>query len=344
MRSLLPILLLAACVPSDPAARGIELEIGDTAAAASGDYHRVPLRLSRSRSAFAPGLFLQADLYRPSGARGRLVLDLPEPGSAQTAAPTVTYAEHDAGGRVLFQSARATGRIELSADPACPCQTGRLELLFADPGLDGALGTADDRVRRLGSARLRLDGRPFCHGRAPLAIREELLVVGSRACPVKGGGGGGAGSSVAWSIGLDLAVERVFGWNQDGWYDEGWCGDYDEGGKGDEGDDGWEDGWTDGYGHGDDGYRDDGYRDDGSHDDGSHDDGWSNDGYRDDGWSDDGWSDDGYRDDGYRDDGWSDDGWSDDSGDDWSDSSDDWDDDSWGTDDEWDDGSEDDDW
>jgi hypothetical protein len=331
------LLLLGGCAPSTSSAPGIELALGDDAAAPS-EYHRVPIRLSRSRSRFAPaGLLLEASVRRPSGARGKLVLDLPDPGAAQGASPVVSYGEQDAGGRVLFQSTRAAGRIELSADPGCPCQTGRLELLFVDPGPDGALGGGDDRRRRLGSARIRVDDRPFCHARASIPIREDLLVVGSRACPVAGRRGGG-------SVGAWLAVGGLagIGWNDGDWYEEGWCGDYEPGDDGAYGGyDGpgseWEEGWTDGYGWGDDAssggngwggsYGDDGSWDGGSYDDGSWDDGASEHDWWDDGVS--GWGSDGSS----SDDGsWEEDAWTSDDGDSWSDdgsSDDSWGDDSW---------------
>lgn len=321
-------LLLAGCAPSTSSSPGIELALGDGVAAPS-EYHRVPIRLSRSRSRFAPaGLLLEATVRRPSGARGTLRLDLPDPSAAQGASPVVSYGEQDAGGRVLFQSTRAAGRIELSADPGCPCQTGRLELLFVDPGPDGVLGGDDDRRRRLGSARIRVDDRPFCHARAAIPIREDLLVVGSRACPVSSGRRGG-GSAAAW-----LAVGGLagVGWNEGDWYEEGWCGDYTDDGAHDGYDpsgSSWEEGWTDGYGWGDDGvsgggsgdWQDGSYGDDGSWDDGSGggswDDGasdWWDDGVS--GWGDDGSSDDG----GWEDDSWEEDAWSSDDDSSWSDS------------------------
>jgi hypothetical protein len=260
---------------------------------------------------------VQARWRRASGAAA--TLDLQVAFGDRARVPWVHYSEVDRGGRLVFSAAQAWGRIEISTDRSCPCQTGRLELLLRDPGPDGALHTEDDLLRRLSQARLRRDGRPFCHRRAALAVREGYLVVGSRACPAaRVGGGGGA---CAWA-----AAGPVAGWNDDGWYDEGWTGDWpeedwDQGGP-IESEEGWSEGWSD------DNWADEGWSDEGWSDEGWSDEGWSDEGWSDEGWSeeddarrDEVWGDDGWSDDGSGDEGWGDDGWSDDGSSDegWSD-------------------------
>jgi hypothetical protein len=138
--------------------------------------------------------------------------------------PTVSYREVDVRtGAVRFEAVAVSGRFELSLDGRCPCQTGRLDLQLTDAGPDGKLGSADDRFRRITRARIRRDNRRFCHESSVLPIRDDLLVVGIRKCPVRSGRTAHAGGSFCWNgttwIGADL-------WNDDGWYDEQWVGVY----------------------------------------------------------------------------------------------------------------------
>jgi hypothetical protein len=302
----LPLALLLGCLPEEPPA--IELDLYDqpvTCDEVSGchgddaEYHRVRARLTRIPSSvdYPTGLLAVAfQLRRPTGAVAQVEIRVPvNPPGPPPGPPTVSYVEY-LGSQQVFVADRAAGRIELSWDRSCPCQTGRLELLLTDPGPDGTPDTADDRVRRLSRARLRRGPAPFCHGRSALSIRPDVLVVGNRTCPTKpkGSGGSGGGGACAWGA----AGWFTTGWNDDGWYDEEWDGDWDE-----SFDDGWEE---------------ESYTDDCCEDD-CCDDGWSDDGWSDDGWSDDGWSDDDWGDDDWGDDDWGDDDWGDD---DWGD--DDW--------------------
>jgi hypothetical protein len=217
---------------------GVELTLLD-GSGTSGEYHRVPALIDRRRSQYgASGLYVLLRLRRLSGAAVEVELDVPVGRVApdgQAPPPRASYLER-IGGRTVFSAGRVTGRIEVSEDAGCRCQTGRLELLFSAPGPDGALGTPDDETRRISRARLRRDARPFCHAAEELPIRDDVLVVGMRACP----GGGGVGVAWGWTAGGTWSVD---GWNVGGWYDEGWCGS-----STDDVEDpwtGWEEGWTD---------------------------------------------------------------------------------------------------
>jgi hypothetical protein len=201
-----------------------------------GEYYRVPVTLGASQYG-SQGLLFRLQLRRSSGARAELLLDVPlGPGPGVTRAPLAALVE-TRGGEVVFKSTAVAGRIEVTRDDGCPCQTGRVELQFTSAGPDGVENTADDEVRSISRARLRRDGRPFCHQPEALAIKPGLLVVGTRSCPV---GARAGGASWAWGGGGWVST----GWNDDGWYDDGWCGD--AGQWADEGWDGWEssEGWT----------------------------------------------------------------------------------------------------
>ena len=312
----LALLLVAGCMPEkEPPAVELDLtDDGSTTAAA--EYHRTQIRLRELPPSvgYPHGLMVASfQLRRHSGVRAEVMLEVPVQVDASSAQPRASYTEHSLGSPV-FQSARVAGRIELSWDAGCPCQTGRFELLFTDPGPDGVLDTDDDQQRRLTRARLRRGSRPFCHARSELEIHNDVLVVGSRACPVRRGSSGGeVGAACAWG-----GTSWVTGWNDDGWYDEEWVGEYDDGAE-----DGWCEEWTDecqDCGYSDDGWSDDGWGDDwGSGGSGSSG-GWGDDDWGDDDWGDDDWGDDDWGDDGWDDGG--DDGWDDggdDDGDDWGD-------------------------
>jgi hypothetical protein len=335
-------LTLASCAPSggEPSVeltlhdRPVACDDGsgvcrDAVGVAQGEALRARVRLGSTRSA----LLLKARWRRPSSIYAELELVIPRPSGV--GAPQVRYVERSSPeGVPLFEAAEASGRIELSRDARCPCQTGRFELLLRDAGPDGSLRTADDGLRRISRVRLRRDARPMCHGRAVLPIREGLLVVGERACPQQRRGWVGGSSACAW----DGAAWVGMGWN-DGWYDEEWRGDWDA-------DDAWEeDGWDgdawageageeEGWDGDDAGWDDAGWGDDAGDDGTWDDDGWSDDAAdedegtweeegSDDGWwpgDDGGWDDDGGSSDDGSDDGW----WDDDAGgDDGSDGDDD---------------------
>jgi hypothetical protein len=365
----LVLVMLAACWPEPPPPPALELDLYDQPATcdpikgtcrtadgkiAAPEYHRIRVRLTELPSSTTypkGGLLITGQLRRSSGDMGYLSIQIPMVRSTITdtteapGEPRVEYTEYQ-GAKVLFSATHVAGRIELSWDRGCPCQTGRLELLLRDSGDDGVIDTADDQTRRISKARLRRGVRPFCHRRAVLEIKTGLLVVGSRSCPVKRSGGGG-GHACGWGVGGGW----FSGWNDDGWYDEEWDGDWDSGWDDEDFDDGWCDcDWTD-----DDYYYDGGWSDDGWGG-GWCDDGWGS-GWGDDGWgggssgsSSSGWDDDDWWDDGGSsgwggsdsgsdwgsDDWWddsdsgSDDWGSDDSGSDWGDSGgDDWGDDDW---------------
>lgn len=312
----------------------------------SGEYHRVRTDARLWRSGAQASLRLRLSLQRPRGERGVLSLAVPLGTSASVAArpaPVLSYSE-SFGGTTTFVGEHVAGRLEVSVDPSCACQVGRFELVFIDPGADGLRGTADDRVRRLGAGRLRLDARPFCHGRSALTVKDDVLVIGARACPAsargKGTTGLGAGSC-AWGFGA-AGGWLDDGWNDDGWYEDDWLSDWDAGSK--DYDDGgsWEDdrGWDDGW-DGWSGYEEQvptgydtpaGCSDCGGGSAGGWDDGWDD-------WGGGGWDSGG-------DDGWDsgsgggswEESWTEESD---SGSDDDWGDD-WGSDDDWDDW--DDDW
>jgi hypothetical protein len=301
-------LAMSAC-GSGSVAPALELDLferAQVAAADRGEPHRVLVQLDIRASE----LVMRARFVRSSGAVAELVLEIPTATAGQQARqPRASYWERLRGATV-FTAHEASGRIELSVDPRCACQTGWLELLLVDLGPDGARGTADDRVRRISRARLRRDERPFCHQRAVLELREGLIVVGTRACPRPAGGVVAAGGSAgAWGASGWIASET---WN-DGWYDPGWSGDCDStcddgwesvcdpGGEphdgadetgatgsgdwsggwdpppdtGSDWDGGWEDESADDAGDsGGGGYDDGGYDDDGGSDDGGSDDDW----------------------------------------------------------------------
>jgi hypothetical protein len=375
-------LLLSACWQPDNVSPAAELSLLDGqlscdaktgscvalgGGAVNAEPHRVRVRARVMRRGDRGTLQLQLRLTRRSGARATLALALPfgEPSPGiERPTPTMAYEELLAGQRV-FTSNRATGRVELSLDRSCACQTGRFELAFVDSGPDGVVGTADDKHRRLSAGRLRLDARPFCHRRQALPIKSNVLVLGLRSCPSRRGGAAVPSGACGWGFGVG-ADGWIDDWNDEGWYDEDWVGDWsdDEDADYDDGS-GWEDdrGWDDGAdgwsgwhdevpsspGGGDwgstggDGWADwgctscgdswddwgDSWGDDSWGDGGGG--GWGDDSWGDDGWGDDGWGDDDWGDDDWGDDDWGDDDWGDD---DWGD--DDWGDDDWG-DDDWDD-------
>ncbi len=236
----LPLVLLLTGCSSALTAPALELVLCDGATCpASGEPHRARGALERED---ASGLHLRFALRRRSGATAELALELPRPRAGVTPAPPrISYVER-LGGKTVFASSRVAGRLELSSDGDCPCQTGRLELLLVDAGPDGAVGSADDQVRRISQARLRLGERPFCHPAAALAIREDRLVVGQRACPAARS----AAPSSAWGWSAEGELDPA--WNAEGWYDEGWSGEWSEGapacwddGSGWDGDGGWTD-------------------------------------------------------------------------------------------------------
>ncbi|MCA9671310.1 MAG: hypothetical protein KC503_37190, partial [Myxococcales bacterium] len=178
---------------------------------------------------------------RPGKVTVVLDMSLPLPDRSRVPAiappPKVRYEEVAADGTLVFRAQRASGRVELTIDDSCPCQTGRIELLLRDAGPDGKLDTPDDRLRRITRARLRRDDRPFCHRSEVLPIKEKLLVVGVRGCP-RGGGGGGAGGVLGVGA-CAFGGSGWFaddGWNDDDWYESDWVGPYR---------DGWDDGWGD---------------------------------------------------------------------------------------------------
>jgi len=335
---------LSGCLPDAPPPPAVELDLYDqdvacdeatgrclaSGAPAGPEYHRAPVSLRElpASAGYPQGaLMVSFSLHRPSGSVAWVELEIPVDVTSPSSPPLASLVETTAG-KVTFDASRVGGRVEISWDGGCPCQTGRFELLFTDPGPDGALDTADDRHRRLSRGRLRRGARPFCHGRAILPLKPGLLVVGARACPARRSNGGAGVGACAWG-----GAGWASGWNDDGWYDEEWDGDWDGGGY----DDGWdeeewtEEGWDEGCEPCDDGWfgggssgggwdsPSGGWGDDGSDDWGDDDwgDDWWDDGSDsgDDGWdSDDGWDDGG--------DDWGDDGW--DSGDDGDDWGDDW--------------------
>ncbi len=289
---------------------------------AQPEKYQLAMKLSRSRSSLAPdGLLVHIKFQRRGDLRARLSLDLPINRTGGIAGrPLIEYTEHR-GRDLLFKAAQAAGRIELGLSKGCPCQTGRLELILVDPGQDGILGTEDDMTRRISQARLSFDDRPFCHQRAALEVKEDLLVMGFRDCPARRGAvARGGGGSFAWDE-WGMAAST---WNEEQWYDESWAGEDPEDWESYEpwdGDDcGQCDSWTD-----DDDWGDDDWGDDDWGDDDWGDDDWDDDDWGDDDWGDDDWGDDDWGDDDWGDDDWGDDDWGDD---DWGD--DDWGDDDWG--------------
>jgi hypothetical protein len=180
------------------------------------------------------GMYIYFDLPRPEGLVAVVELDFPTGNGVGGPAggPWLSYREYR-GEQLVFRSERATGRIE-APWAGCDCQDGRLELLFTDAGPDGALDTADDKVRWLGSARFgRGQGGAFCRPAQRLAVPErpgEVEIVALVDCPVtrtggggsSGGGGGGGGS---YEAGGGCYVE-----DDDGYYDDDSGCDYDDGG------------------------------------------------------------------------------------------------------------------
>ena len=63
---------------------------------------------------------------------------------------SVTYSEWERGTGTVFEADRVSGRIEISAG-TCSCRDVRFDLWMTDFGPDRAVGTADDRRRRLGN-------------------------------------------------------------------------------------------------------------------------------------------------------------------------------------------------
>jgi len=144
---------------------------------------------SASQLGSAQGIYLFFEVTRPSGAVVTLELDAPTTASSPFA-PIVSYREV-LSGRTVFSSARATGRLELPSE-SCPCQGGRLELLFTDAGPDGVPASSDDQVRLIHTGVFRPE-RERCLEAKGLGLGDTLVVApicaSSESVPV------GAGSS-----------------------------------------------------------------------------------------------------------------------------------------------------
>jgi hypothetical protein len=86
-----------------------------------------------------------------------------------------------------FVSQRVRGRIELPGSEHCPCQDGRLELIFSSPGADQTWDTADDQRRVLTSAQYTQNGR-YCRSGRVLPTNDQVEVE-LLSCPVPGANG-----------------------------------------------------------------------------------------------------------------------------------------------------------
>lgn len=169
-------------VRCDPASE--RCATADGVAAPFEEHGLVRAYISAEASRFAPdGYYLYMELQRPGGQWAIVELDLPFTGQLDQP-PVASYLEYQGAERV-FQATRVQGQVELQGDQSCPCQDGRLELLFSGPGADGELGTADDRVRRLSRAVFGR-GRGLClqPRTAEVDLQRELDVLALDRCTV----------------------------------------------------------------------------------------------------------------------------------------------------------------
>lgn len=132
------------------------------------EHVRVEAFFDADVSRYAPhGFYAYFEIGREDGSRGVLELDVETSTDAEhtQAAYDVSYTEQQ-GERLVFESRRVQGRVSLpqaltdAAGPSCGCADGLFRLAFIDPGLDGHLGTADDRGRRLDFGHLSRDEEP----------------------------------------------------------------------------------------------------------------------------------------------------------------------------------------
>lgn len=210
--------------------------------------------LGDQASRYAPaGVFLYFELQRPKGVVALVELDFPTGAGVggPPGGPFLTYREYS-GEQLVFRSARAAGRIEAAAlDSGCDCQDGRFELVFTDPGPDGALDTSDDRVRRLSRGHYSRGEGAFCRAARLLAVPGrpgEIQVVGLFDCPSSPSSSPSSGGGYYEGD----AAGGCYVEDDDGYYDDGGCG-YDEG---DTYDDGYDSGGCEGDSSGDDYYGD----------------------------------------------------------------------------------------
>jgi len=190
--------------------------------------------LGDQASRYAPaGLFLYFELQRPGGAIALVELDFPTGAGVggPSGGPFLSYREY-AGDQLIFRSTRAAGRIEAAAqDSGCDCQDGRFELVFTDPGPDGALDTADDRVRRLSRGRYSRGEGAFCRAARLLPVPGqpgEIQVVGLFDCPSSPSSSSSSSPSGGGSGYYEGEAGGCYVEDDDGYYDDGGCG-YDEG-------------------------------------------------------------------------------------------------------------------
>jgi len=202
--------------------------------------HRVLGVRSRAASQYGEsGLYLHFQMPRPSGGVAVVELDVPAAAGASwsSLAPRAIYREYR-GDRRVFDGATAWGVVEVPMDASCPCQDGRLELIFRGKGPDGIAGTVDDGYRRLSMGRF--GGAGECRMARVKEVRKEagLLVDGLYGCPSASNSGGSNTGG-----GEDVYDEDLYYTGCAPPPDEAW----DEGGcEGDTSDDAWEEGGCEG--------------------------------------------------------------------------------------------------
>ena len=169
-------------------------------AAVAFEDHQVRGYVSRAASQYgAGGLYVHFQLPRPGGAVAVVELDVPAGVGAggKALSPLLIYREYR-GGVSVFDGASVWGVVEVPMDGSCPCQDGRLELVFRGRGSDGKLGTDDDQWRRLSMGRFGQAGG--CRRAQVREVRQGdgLLVDGLYSCPGSQHGGGyqGGGGDV----------------------------------------------------------------------------------------------------------------------------------------------------
>jgi hypothetical protein len=126
---------------------------------ATGERFDVVGVLSGGASRFDPGLYVYAGGFRTGGVFFELEIDLPAWPGAETRDIDASYREYLAGAPV-FRSVLVGGAIAIvSLDGDQGAYAGEFDLVFTDPGGDGAVGTADDEVRSLRLGSFTLSGR-----------------------------------------------------------------------------------------------------------------------------------------------------------------------------------------
>ncbi|MBI5491073.1 MAG: hypothetical protein HY905_27325 [Deltaproteobacteria bacterium] len=115
--------------------------------------------LSGGASQYDPGLYVYAGGFRANGSFFELEIDLPAYAGEEARDIDASYREYLAGAPV-FRSERVGGGISIvSLEGQDGPYAGEFDLLFTDPGPDGAVGSVDDRVRSLRIGSFTLSGR-----------------------------------------------------------------------------------------------------------------------------------------------------------------------------------------